>query len=101
MKLVTVTGLVERGDFPTTAAFRRSMQDIQEAVDAVRWPPDALSFTIHPQSGKRRGEGNGVKPIKSGFMTKLKDLGWRLEERYARSQRINAERELRPGAFDA
>jgi hypothetical protein len=101
MKVITVTDLVRRGEFPTTAAFRRGMRDIRQAIDAVRWPPDAPGFTIHPQKGKRRGEGNGVKPIKTGFVTKLKDLGWRLEERYRRTNNITAERDLRPGAFDA
>jgi hypothetical protein len=36
-------------------------------------------FTIYPQSGKKSGEGNGVKPIKIGLMERLLKDGWELE----------------------
>lgn len=100
MKLVAATDLIRRGPFVGTAAFSRALQNIEEAIAAVRWPPGADEFTIFPESGKGRGRGNGVKPIKAGFVTTLKDLGWRLEERYARSSNMQ-NRDLRPGAFDA
>ena len=31
------------------------------------WPPGSKKFTIHPQSGKKRGEGNGVGLIRLGL----------------------------------
>jgi hypothetical protein len=36
-------------------------------------------FTIHPQSGKKRGEGNGVGPIRLGFVRELRERGWTIE----------------------
>ena len=78
------------------------MADIRTAVDAVRWPPGAASFTIHAQSGRRRGEGSGVTPIKDGFIKKLTDLGWRLEADYPKQdERATRSAISRPGAFDA
>ncbi len=79
------------------------MADIRVAVDAVRWPPSAPNFTIHAQSGRRRGEGSGVTPIKDGFTKKLNDLGWRLEADYPEEEEgaSSGTALARPGAFDA
>ena len=59
------------------------------------WPPRTRSFTLFEQSGKKRGEGNGVKPIKTIFMTKLERLGWSLETD------IDIATLKRPGPIDA
>lgn len=45
----------------------------------VEWPPGSGSFTLHDESGKKRGEGSGVKPIKAACMQHLKNDGWSLE----------------------
>ncbi len=100
MKLVTVTDVIKAGDFSGSAAHARVLRDIREAIVAVCWPPGEATFTIYPQSGKKRGEGNGVGPIKQGFVTKLQQLGWRLEERYPHADE-DKDAALRPGAFDA
>lgn len=42
-------------------------------------PLGAGSFTIFPQSGKKRGEGNGVSPIRSEFVAFLRKKGWVIE----------------------
>ncbi len=47
------------------------------------WPPGSGKFTIYPQSGKKRGEGNGVGPIKLRLMAQLAKAAWKLEERLA------------------
>ena len=39
------------------------------------------AFTIYPEKGKKRGEGNGVTPIKDGLMARLTQFGWKLEQR--------------------
>jgi hypothetical protein len=88
LKLVTITPLIDAG----------GLSDVRAAIDAVRWPPGTSNFTIHPQSGKKRGEGNGVKPIKEAFVLKLIELGWKPEQRYPRKEK---ERAILPGAFDA
>jgi len=43
------------------------------------WPPGSDKFTIYPQSGKKRGEGNGVVPIRNEFITELKKRKWTIE----------------------
>jgi hypothetical protein len=101
MKLLTLTDVLTKGEFPRSEAFQRVMRDVREAVDAVRWPPGGPNFTIYPESGKKRGKGNGVKPIKVGFVAKLKELGWEPEARFPRSDEEEASRVIRPGAFDA
>ena len=40
------------------------------------WPPGSGKFLIYPESGKKRGEGNGVVPIKKNCIQLLKDKGW-------------------------
>jgi hypothetical protein len=37
------------------------------------------SFTIYPESGKKRNEGNGVLPIRNEFVAFLKSKGWVIE----------------------
>ncbi len=49
---------------------------IHDAVYAVVWPPGTDRFTIYPQSGKKRGEGNGVTPIKKAAVLYLQEHGW-------------------------
>lgn len=73
--------------------------DVQKAITAVRWPPRASRFTISPQSGKRRGEGNGVKPIKHAFVAHLVRAGWKPEQRFPGEGEEKST--VRPGAFDA
>jgi hypothetical protein len=99
LKLVTITPLIDAGGFSRKGVGRRVLSDVRAAIDAVRWPPGTSNFTIHPQSGKKRGEGNGVKPIKKAFVLKLIELGWKPEQRYPRKEKERAI--LLPGAFDA
>lgn len=51
------------------------MDDIRQ----IDWPPGSGMFTIYPQSGKKRGEGNGVARIKDGFIERLIAKGWEKE----------------------
>lgn len=102
MKLVTVRDLVANGSFPNSQASRQVFRDLRAAIDAVRWPPGAPDFTIYGQRGKRRGQGNGVTPIKQGFVAKLREPGWRLETDFPASEAVKNDRSVaRPGAFDA
>ena len=76
------------------------MREVAAAIAAVRWPPGATTFTIYPQSGRKRGEGNGVGPIKQGFVRRLKEFGWRTEAPFPVGDE-DAVAALRPGSFDA
>jgi hypothetical protein len=53
-----------------------ALAEIESAIDAIRWPPRGKDFAIFPESGKARGEGNGVVPIRQAFIAALKDRGW-------------------------
>jgi Restriction endonuclease BamHI len=50
------------------------------AVLATDWPHGSGKFTIYPESGKRRAEGNGVVPIKIPCLRKLRELDWQVEQ---------------------
>jgi hypothetical protein len=48
-------------------------------VKRCAWPPGSDRFTIYPERGKKRGEGNGVVPIKNEFIKELRKLKWTIE----------------------
>lgn len=56
-----------------------ALAEIRDAIENVVWPPGTDEFTIYPESGKRRGEGNGVVPIKDSFAQAIAARGWTLE----------------------
>ena len=47
-------------------------KQIHDAIRRCEWPVGSGSFTIYPESGKGRGKGNGVKPIRDRFVQSLK-----------------------------
>ena len=77
MKITRVEKLISRGTFSTSQDWERIRQTVLRAVENVEWPIGAGTFTIYPESGKNRGEGNGVAPIKSGLVVELVALGWK------------------------
>jgi hypothetical protein len=79
MKFVMMEILIDKGNFSKSDEWRTIYIQIQQAIAAIEWPPGSGSFTIHKQSGKKRGEGSGVKAIKEACMAELKRLGWNLE----------------------
>jgi hypothetical protein len=97
MRLMNFVELIDAGGFAESPAFARIETDLRDAVDHVRWPVGGPDFAIFPEPGKKRGMGNGVTPIKNGFISLLRERGWKLEQRYSG----RAESVARPGAFDA
>jgi len=95
MKIVRVETVVSRGVFAESAAWESIRSALHDAIRAVDWPPGGGTFTIYPESGKKRGMGNGVKPIKAGLMRHLAQTGWELEK----SLDVASRRE--PGNIDA
>lgn len=79
MKVVRTETLLSCGSFPLSASWERIRTDVSDAITRVVWPPGSSTFTIYPESGKRRGEGNGVKPIKNDFICHLVEHGWTAE----------------------
>ena len=79
MKIVHIETLIDSGNFSDSQDWYRIREQIVAAIQSVEWPPGSGSFTLYDQPGKKRGEGNGVKPIKDACMEKLKKTGWSLE----------------------
>jgi hypothetical protein len=95
MKLEKARHLIVAGSFTGGPVWDRIDRELREAIEAVVWPPGSQSFTIYPER-----KGNGVKPIKEGFVTKLIEFGWRPEQRFPRGggDEVAA---TEPGKFDA
>lgn len=82
MKITHVETLISTGQFARSKQWSNVRSKLHRAIIAVDWPPGSKKFTIYPQSGKKRGEGNGVKPIKNECMRRLTKQGWRTETRF-------------------
>jgi len=95
VKIIREETLISCGAFAESDAWKATRQKLQAAIKAVAWPQGSGSFTIYPQSGKKRGEGNGVTPIKQGLMLDLQKHGWKLEQIVQFGGKRN------PGKFDA
>lgn len=95
MKIVKVEYLIQAGAFPQSNEWKSIYRDIEEAIKSIVWPRGSRVFTIYPESGKKRGKGNGVKPIKEAFCLSLKKKGWALENPLPIAKR------KQPGAIDA
>ena len=80
MKIVREETLISCGKYAASAEWKEARESLYQAIREVDWPRGSGTFTIYPQSGKRRREGNGVAPIKLGLMEELKKQGWKLEE---------------------
>ncbi|MGC9969801.1 MAG: hypothetical protein ABSE56_04345 [Bryobacteraceae bacterium] len=79
MRIVRVETLLSRGPYPKSRHWKRTRKTIHEAASRCCWPPGSGSFTIYSESGKNRGERNGVLPIKREFVEHLRDKGWAIE----------------------
>ena len=95
MKIVHVETLIRYGDFAESAKWKAVRNGLHESIRSVDWPRGSGRFTIYPESGKKRGEGNGVKPIKSKLMEDLVAQGWKLEEP------LDLATVIKPGKLDA
>ena len=95
MKIISLEPLIDAGNFRETDDWRTVEEHIRQSIKAIEWPPGSGAFTLHDQPGKKRGEGNGVKPIKASFMAKLQSFGWKLETP------VDIATLKRPGAMDA
>jgi len=95
VKIIRVEQLIVAGEFPNSQFWLETQDAIHKAIREVDWPRGSGKFTIHPESGKGRGKGNGVKPIKDSLMAYLSSRGWKLEEP------LDIATAKRPGELDA
>jgi hypothetical protein len=79
MKIVKVYTLKSRGAYANSDHWRATRNQIHDAIRRCEWPIGSGSFTIYPESGKARGKGNGVKPIRNRFVESLRTEGWTIE----------------------
>jgi hypothetical protein len=64
MKIVETHDVFAVGVFSKSKEWKIACKQVKDSIYATDWPHGSGSFTIYPQSGKKRGEGNGVVPIK-------------------------------------
>jgi hypothetical protein len=76
IKIDWVHTLIDVGRYRSTAA---ALRETRSAIEAIRWPARGKDFAIFPESGKARGEGNGVVPIREAFVVALRAQGWTIE----------------------
>jgi len=95
VRIVREETLISCGDFARSEAWKDARAKLHAAIRRVEWPKGSGKFTIYPESGKKRGRGNGVKPIKDGLMLDLRRKGYSLESPAVLS------RGRRFGSFDA
>ena len=79
MKIARTEYILRQGTFASSPEWTARFDEICTAIKAVAWPPGSGSFTLFEESGKKRGEGNGVTPIKAACMAHLQACGWTLE----------------------
>ena len=79
MKIVKVHTLISCGAYAGSDHWRQTRAQIHKAVRKCVWPLGSDKFTIYPESGRKRGEGNGVGPIKKEFVNELRKYDWRIE----------------------
>lgn len=95
MKLIHEEILINKVPASAARHVDEARRDIARAVAEVAWPLGSGSFTIRAESGKKRGMGNGVGPIRKGFIDALCGSGnWRAE------QELDLASTHRPGDVD-
>lgn len=79
MKIIEYHDIFNQELFASSEALATAWQEISSAILATDWPHGSGQFTIYPESGKKSGQGNGVKPIKIPCIEKLRQYGWLIE----------------------
>lgn len=95
MKIIHKEILIDVGNFTRRTDWQKIEDHIISSIKSIEWPPGSKSFTLYDQPGKKRGQGNGVKPIKDACMLKLRSFGWQLETP------VDIATVRRPGPMDA
>lgn len=95
MKIIQSERLIDTGPFSKSTDWQKIEGHIFQAIKSIEWPPDSGSFTLRKESGKKRGQGSGVTPIKIACMQKLQSFGWQLETP------VDIATVRRPGPMDA
>lgn len=95
MKIIQSERIIDAGLFSQSADWQKIEGQIFQAIKSIEWPLGSGSFTLRKESGKKRGQGSGVTPIKKACMRKLQSFGWQLETP------VDIATVRRPGPMDA
>jgi hypothetical protein len=95
MKIVREESIIRRGAYSKSKEWSSTRSSLHQAIKNVDWPRGSGSFTIYPESGKKRQQGNGVTPIKIGLLEELEGQGWK------QNQPLDIVGTHRPGNLDA
>lgn len=96
MRLHHTEYLLQVGSFAGSSDWARIHAEVAAAINAVCWPPGEKGFYLcEGSTGRERGEGNGVKPIKDAFCLHLEGKGWKTE------QKMDLATLKQPGELDA
>lgn len=81
MRFVELVLLINRGSFSRSPVWNRIISNLRESIEAVEWPKGSGKFILFDDTGRGRGEANGVVPIKNMFQSNLEKQGWQLEKK--------------------
>jgi len=76
MKIPNISILFSSPEILNNPIYIQAKKQVENAIQQVDWLPGTGTFSIYPEGGKKRGEGNGVKPIKDNFIKDLKEQEW-------------------------
>lgn len=79
MKLLEYHDIINPEIFNSSTDLLKAWEEITEAILITDWPHGSGQFLIYPESGKKRRQGNGVKPIKIPCLNYLRSQGWQIE----------------------
>jgi hypothetical protein len=96
LKLCRTEILIDRGQFSASNDWITIRKEIENAIKSMEWPAGSGKFTLYDESGKKRGQGSGVVPIKQMFVHHLcqQGKGWTPEVRLEIPARVS------PGPID-
>jgi hypothetical protein len=90
MKIQTVEYLIQKDPFSTSSIWKETLAEIEDAIKKIEYPEKSGGFYFRSDSvGRKRGEGNGVTPIKEAFQKYLNIKGWEVEARIEIAPRRN------------
>jgi hypothetical protein len=96
LKLVNTEILVDKGNFSSSEDWLNIRDDVEAAIMSMEWPLGSGKFVLYDEQGKGRGKGNGVKPIKEMFASRLCGRG----DRWKRETEMMIPARLKPGKID-
>ncbi|MEM8641521.1 MAG: restriction endonuclease [Cyanobacteria bacterium P01_G01_bin.54] len=76
MKITEIIDVICRGNANESATWQRACHDVEQAINVIDWPHGSGTFKLNPGTSKH---ANGVMPIKTPGIQKLRELGWQTE----------------------